>query len=96
MIANAITNAFTDSARRVISTGRSGVAKEAIVHFDNSFTREDFNDKYSHEVSNVLYLNDVAKSIIETSGIVLSLNGVIEEVPNTAGLMSRVPCYDNI
>lgn len=91
MIGNAITNASIESIRRVAANGQRGDVKNMLVHFENSLTNENFDSEYGSDIMDVLYLNEDAKTIVETAGIKLLLKGTTETIPSTAGLHSSMP-----
>lgn len=95
-IGDTVTNASLESLKHATSSGMRTVVKDLVIHFDNSLTNENFNLEHGSDVSNILYINENAKLILDVLGITMLVTGVTETLPDKVGLMLSLPYYSSI
>jgi hypothetical protein len=95
-IGDALSDAFTNSAKAVTERGLRGDKEEMVIFFDNSSTNPNFWDNHGEDVQDVLYVNDAAKDAAERAGVKFTVTGTTNDAPAGRGLMSRMYRFVNL
>lgn len=66
--------------------------KQAEIFYENDFTNENFAKQF-HLFEDVLYINEVAKKILDKRRIVLRVQGEVTNVPKHTGLVQSISVY---
>lgn len=89
-ISDVISNDFFTSGEDAME-GRLGKQPQMFISdikFDNTAVNPDFYDQYGSEVANVLYINEVAKKIIDKSNLSIEITKKINhQLPERLGTM---------
>lgn len=66
--------------------------KQAEIFFENDFTNENFAKQHTKD-QDILYVNEVAKKILDKKHISLRIYGEITALPKRTGLIQSVSVY---
>ena len=93
LITDIIRNEFMTTAQSVIQHKIAPATEEqAVIRFENFLTKDNFETEYE-DYDDVLYLNTVAKRLIEKEGVNLSILKEVDSVPEDAGYLISMPIY---
>lgn len=92
LIMDVIRQEFWDSSQRALKRGVSAGTNQAIIRFENFLTTNQFPPEYE-EFGEVLYLNPIAKALMDRRGIQLTVIKEVTEVPDDAGWLISMPIY---
>ncbi|MEZ0111671.1 hypothetical protein ABH920_005689 [Catenulispora sp. EB89] len=95
-IGDAIRGAFIQSAKAILEQGLRGEKQAMRVLFEASPADSEFWNQYDDDISDILYLNDAAKSAVEAAGIGLAVAEVIDAEPKNFGVLTQMPRYVNL
>ena len=66
--------------------------EQAIIRFENFLTKDNFEGEYK-DYDDMLYLNTIAKRLVEEKGIKLNILKEVDSVPEDAGYLISMPIY---
>ncbi len=66
--------------------------KQAEIFFENDFTNEDFAAHHATD-QDILYVNEVAKKILDARNIPLRIYGEVTTLPKRTGLIQSIVVY---
>lgn len=90
-VSDALSQAFTESAKQVREGGPRKEQQEMLILFENSSITPSFWESYGDEgIQDVLYFNGVAKEVIEAANIAIDFGETVENAPENCGIMSRM------
>lgn len=78
-ISDTINKEFMNSAKEANSGQGYSEKKEVLAFFENSGTRDDFNEIYGNDITNVLHLNEEAIRILKEKELYLDIQGAKEK-----------------
>ena len=92
-ITQAVCNEYHKCAKRVSDQEFSPADKKlAEIFFENEFTNENFSKQHETD-QDILYINEVAKTILDNNKITLRVYGKINEPPKRTGLVQSIAVY---
>lgn len=91
-IADVVRDAFLNSSKQAIEQRNPNTEiKQAVIRFENMLTTTDMSEFGNY--AEILYLNLVARQLVEQEDVNLSIIGQVEEVPENAGWLISMPIY---